>query len=106
MRSSGCLARRRSIRTGMVEEVKGMSETRENLDAEMYAIAMCIEGLEPLADNPRALHRVFDFIGHRYIDNLQRQLVRLDAEIKVVSERLAQQKYQTTDATTNKGVRE
>lgn len=82
------------------------SESKDNLDAEMYAIAMCIEGLEPIAGNPRALHRVFDFIGHRYIDNLQRQLARLDAEIKVVSERLAQQKYQVKDATTNEGVRE
>lgn len=66
---------------------------KQSLDPEMYAIAMCIEGLEPIKDNPRALSRVLDLIANRYIDNLQRQLARLDAEIKVVSEKLAHQKY-------------
>lgn len=79
---------------------------KETLDAEMYAIAMCIEGLEPLADNPRALRRVFDFIGMRYLDNLQQQLTKLDAEIKIVNERLARSKYEepnerTTDTSNN-----
>lgn len=68
------------------------------LDAEMYAIAMCIEGLEPLKEKPQSLCRVIGYIGSRYVENLKEQLARLDAEIKVVNERLAKQKYDALEA--------
>jgi superfamily II helicase len=67
--------------------------TDPQVDAEMYAIAMCVEELEPLISKPRSLTRVLNFLADRYIENMKSELARLDAEIKVVNERLARQKY-------------
>jgi hypothetical protein len=66
-------------------------------DPEMNAIAQCLKGLEPLKNNPRALRRVFDFIGGRYVDGLKMELARIDAEIEVVQKRLAREKYDAID---------
>lgn len=70
---------------------------RPALDSEMYAVAMCLEGLEPLRDQPNSLMRVIAFIGSRYVDNLKERRDKIDAEIKAVNERVARAKYEVAE---------
>lgn len=72
---------------------------RPALDAEMYACALCVEGLEPLKADPRSLGRVLHFITSRYLDGLITRRDEIDAEIKAVQEKAARQKYGVEDET-------
>lgn len=65
------------------------------LDSEMYAIALCVEGLEAVKDEPHSLNRVLHFLTSRYLEGLIARLKQLDAEIDVLQKKIAREKYST-----------
>ena len=75
-----------------------MAENEVNVDDEINAMRLCVEGLDLIKDKPRSLRRVLDFVGQRYVEGLELQRDAIIAEIREVQQRIAKAKYDELEA--------
>lgn len=87
--------RSKTVAAETADLVSGEDAQRPSLDSEMYAIALCVEGLEAVKGNPHSLNRVLHFLTSRYLEGLVARRNAIDAEIQVLQKKIAREKYAT-----------